>query len=144
MRKNIFITTISLAFCLMLNIGLSGCTSAAKVKADESKSRRMVDNFVITKVVVIYRDTKEKVFEYENDIYKFVKAIQTGAKKENIPPELKPPPYFVYFYNADGEKVEYFLYLDKDSGWILKNGSDLAYTLTKESAKELYELLANY
>lgn len=93
-------------------------------------------------VVVKRSDVDEKVFVKPEEIKVFTNAIEIATPKGNIPPELKAPTYFVNFNYSDNKTVEYFLYLSQESGWIYKNGTEEAYTLSKDSIKDLKYLLS--
>jgi hypothetical protein len=98
-------------------------------------------NKTLVKVVIKGRNDNEKVFVQPEDIKVFTTSIETGTPIKNVPSELKAPPYFMYFSYSDNETIEYFLYISQNSGWILKNGTREAHTLSKESVERLNQLL---
>lgn len=128
-------------YCFLLLftiVFLIGCSNQVHKKVNNISTSSSPE---VTKVTV--KGQKEKVFEKKEDIRVFTDTIQKGNPRKNIPSELKAPPYFVYFHYSGGRKVEYFLYLGEDGGWIYKNGTNEAYILSSKSVQELNLLLDN-
>jgi hypothetical protein len=98
----------------------------------------------LVKVTVKGRNDSENVFDKPDDIKVFTTAIETGTPIKSVPSNLKAPPYFVYFHYSDNQKVEYFLYISQSNGWIYKNGTREAYTLSKGSVEDLNHLLLQF
>ncbi|HEX9062479.1 MAG TPA: hypothetical protein VF941_20085 [Clostridia bacterium] len=147
MSKKLFIS----AFLVVLTCVFTGCSnnqSNRNVKENSSvKSADMASatnssniafqNKTPIKVVVKGRNSDERVFIQPENIKVFTTAIEKGKPIKNIPSELKPPPYFAYFSYSDNETSEYFLYINQNSGWIYRNCTNKAYTLSKESVEEI-------
>lgn len=111
-----------IGFILFLN----GCSS---VSVDQVNVYEM-ENFADAKSdsLISYTDTE--------DIETFVNAFKT-AKKEPGVVDMAEPDYRVEF----GEE-SYFLWISPELGTIMnENDTNTIYSLTKRSAKEIYELV---
>lgn len=131
--KNNMIRTFLLVLCI--SFIFSGCTNNSGINIRESTSK----DASIVKIMV--RKDIEKVFSDAKDITIFENALKSGTRRKNVPSELKPTTYFVYFYYSNNQQAEHFLYIGDDAGWIYKNGSNEAYTLSKKSLNELNALI---
>ncbi|WP_010248854.1 hypothetical protein [Acetivibrio cellulolyticus] len=149
-----FIIPMLLAICFLFAVAFSGCSdnqstenakeSSIVLKTTPISENATSQNTELVKVTVKGRNDSENVFDKPDDIKIFITAIETGTPINNIPSELKAPPYFVYFQYSDNQKVEYFLYISQSNGWIYKNGTREAYTLSKGSVEDLNQLLLQF
>lgn len=151
MSKKLFISI----FLVVLTCVFTGCTNNQNIRnVKENSSEKSADmasttnssniafqNKAPIKVVVKGISGDERVFIRPENIKVFKTAIEKGKPIKNIPTELMPPPYFAYFSYSDNETAEYFLYISQNSGWIYRNGTNEAYTLSKESVEEINRLL---
>lgn len=123
---------ISAALIFIINFAFSGCSDNHDIS--NVKGNPLVKQTAITtastsnntssqkkallKVTAKKSDVEEIVFNKPEDIKVFATSIETGTPIKNVPSELKAPPYFMYFNYSDNETVEYFLYINQDSGWV--------------------------
>lgn len=147
------IVPVVLVACFAFMVVLSGCSSNQIIWGIKEKTPEKTTVLAATPVPtdtasqkaplvkVTVEKENEKVFDKPEDIKIFTTAIETGTPMKSIPEGLKAPTYFVYFYYSDNETVEYFLYISQNDGWIYKNGTREAYTLSKGSVDDLNRLL---
>jgi uncharacterized membrane protein len=151
MARKLIIPVVLVVF---LTLAFAGCSNNQSTKNANENSSVMSSvpisndttsqNITLAKVTIKKSDVDEKGFVKPEEIKVFTTAIEKGTTIENVPSELKPPPYFVYFSYSNDKTVEYFLYISQNSGWIYKNGTGEAYTLSKGSVKDLNHLLLQF
>ncbi|MDP4092331.1 MAG: hypothetical protein Q8920_03130 [Bacillota bacterium] len=106
------------------------------VSSDNSKKASLVK--------VIVKKQMDMTFNKPEDLKVFSSALENGTPIKNIPTELKVPGYFLYYTYSDNQTAEIFLYINQNNGWIYKNGTREAYTLSKESVENLNRILLLY